>query len=175
MVLSSRVLHFARDQLYWHCRRGIYAEDGGVTKQQGLRFNSNSLVVPDIDIGREIWWTWVRDYSKRKLSNPSDKLAALAGLTNIFQRSIPSPMEPIVGLWSHDLHLDLLWYPETPKSSTTLNHVPSWSWFSMASKIKPCFFPSFLPEDQRPNFDRRLARIVNTDIQWSGQPLTQVF
>ena len=113
MVFSGSVLHFARDQLYWYCRKVIYSEIGEVTKQQGLLFDSGSLIIPDISTSREVW---VRDYSKQNLSHQNDKLAALAGLTNIFQRSMSkfSTTEPVVGLWLHDLHFDHLWYPALP-------------------------------------------------------------
>jgi hypothetical protein len=36
------------------------------------------------DDWRDIWWDWVGNFTKRVLSNPSDKIPAFAGITKFF-------------------------------------------------------------------------------------------
>ncbi|KAI0655279.1 heterokaryon incompatibility protein-domain-containing protein [Cubamyces menziesii] len=80
---------------------------------------------------RERWLEVVNHYSRRKLSYPSDKLVACAGLAELFARALGS--DYVAGLWNDDHFLgDLLWLvPEPARLTSTEYLAPSWSWASV--------------------------------------------
>lgn len=94
LLLSSRVIHFAQDQMYWQCSSMLASEDGllncglvnntilgGKEKHSsgdlwrqsrifGLVGNLTSKIDRwDVDISRNYWWTIVEEYSRRKLTH----------------------------------------------------------------------------------------------------------
>jgi hypothetical protein len=50
----------------------------------------------------------VANYSDRTFTNPTDKFAAIAGLTSAMQSLINS--DCLAGLWRNYLEMDLLWF-----------------------------------------------------------------
>ena len=82
MVLSRRTVHFAQDQLFWHCCSRLTSEDGFFDAALGVTYSD--LQSPQK--AHESWWTWIEDYSMRQLTRSNDKFAALAGLTKAFPR-----------------------------------------------------------------------------------------
>jgi hypothetical protein len=85
------------------------------------------------EVFRESWWSWVQDYSGRVMTDPSDRFAAFAGLTNYAE--VKSKDECLAGLWRQDLIKDCLWYTEEP--TPRIPDVPSWSWYSLSGRVKP--------------------------------------
>ncbi|KAI0655277.1 heterokaryon incompatibility protein-domain-containing protein [Cubamyces menziesii] len=82
-----------------------------------------------VDI-RHRWHRVVEDYSRRKLSYPSDRLVACAGLAEMFAFALGS--EYVAGLWNDDFLLfDLLWSAISPRPRPTVYLGPSWSWASI--------------------------------------------
>ncbi|KAJ8457650.1 hypothetical protein ONZ51_g11399 [Trametes cubensis] len=61
----------------------------------------------DLTQVHQAWRMIVQDYTRRALSEPSDKLIACAGLAEEFARVLRS--EYLAGLWSDSLFEDLLW------------------------------------------------------------------
>jgi hypothetical protein len=55
------------------------------------------------------WLRWVSDYASRQLTKPSDKFAALAGITKYFQEATDD--KPLAGLWEREILQYLTWYP----------------------------------------------------------------
>ncbi|KAK0649829.1 heterokaryon incompatibility protein-domain-containing protein [Cercophora newfieldiana] len=160
-VISRRVVHFASDQLYWVCQSKSMSEDG--------MHNADVRPLPRIsgEIPSEawdIWWSWVEDYSRRRLSFFSDKLPAIAGLTRKFEEL--SHATPAVGLWMEDIHYSLLWWPTRPVSR--LPFIPSWSWASVDGPVKPMYESRCLREL------KPLATIgpQSLTVQWTGEELT---
>ncbi|RFN53395.1 het-domain-containing protein [Fusarium flagelliforme] len=74
-----------------------------------------------------LWRELVIDYSTRNLTKPSDKLPALAGLANKFQRVIGSSY--LAGLWLKNLREDLAWHAYGDEESPgRVRKGPSWTW-----------------------------------------------
>lgn len=104
-------------------RHWIYVSDKMRDSQtsSGLRWNHY-----------DAWYTMVVAYSSRELSFDSDRLPALSGLANLFQRAYNSTY--VAGLWKEDLKAGLAWYvanndPRPPKKDRGCE--PSWSWISV--------------------------------------------
>jgi hypothetical protein len=75
------------------------------------------------------------NYSSRTFTNPTDKLAALAGLTRDMQSLTNS--DCLAGLWRNDLKKDILWYRLTGFKGKTFSvyFALSRSWASINSSI----------------------------------------
>ncbi|PMD42002.1 HET-domain-containing protein, partial [Hyaloscypha variabilis F] len=140
-TLSTRIIHFAKDQLFWTCNanqscesfperlpciEGINCGTSATQKAKGIakrRYHNN--------IYQEIWARMVEDYSSRHLTRPEDKGPAIQGLANEMKRHIKSPY--IAGLWYSNLPLDLLWQPvgRNTRAPAASFRAPSWSWLSI--------------------------------------------
>ncbi len=88
------------------------------------------------------WYDLVSAYSRGGLTNPSDKLVALAGVADAVQRGSGLPY--LAGLWRHRAAaLGLLWVIwEPPSARQALYCAPSWSWASVNGRV------SLLPQVQ---------------------------
>src|SRR3569833_419131 len=85
-------------------------------------------------------WKWdllVRDYSRRGLTRPSDKLMAVSGLAERLSRIAEWEVEDcIAGHWRQALPSSLLWRLEADFKGPR-NPAPSWSWASVNGPIEP--------------------------------------
>ncbi|KAK0648602.1 heterokaryon incompatibility protein-domain-containing protein, partial [Cercophora newfieldiana] len=127
MVLSRRVLYVSKERhMYWQCRSLYQSEDGtldmsldggqGDSSQphdivehvSGTHTGLLKMVSFDTPIDSlATWLAWINNYARRSLTNPSDKLPALAGLVNHYQNQTKD--EPLVGLWRKHLIPLLSW------------------------------------------------------------------
>lgn len=163
MVLSRRTVHFAKDQLYWSCRSFTKSEDGIVDDSSVSNMN---LQYAGLD--RKRWWTWATDYSRRKLTKPNDKYAALAGLTKFFAEI--SGMKPRAGLWYDDIHFGLLWYMERGDSHGRLLG-PSWSWMSFGVPIHHIVKPESTRWKDHDEYTDKVAEITEISVEGSNLEL----
>ena len=142
----------------------------------------------EIDVPGGLWATYydywrgiVQRFSERQLTNSQDRLAALSGLADEFQRATGGTY--IAGMWHEELLLSLAWgssrvyntkgdyagysmplnnfvngpYPDNVKSKRYI--APSWSWASVQGTVKfpgPPYFQSYSKTD--------IARIQDVHI-----------
>lgn len=111
-----------------------------------------------------MWHEILPLYTKRDLTNPGDRLPAVAGLAGILMRRLSCRY--LCGLWEVDLRRQLLWSIVTMYDqsgiekgvSPTLyrdprivrlpeNYAPSWSWGSVSGMV------SFIGTTRRPGFE----------------------
>ncbi|KAJ6192882.1 heterokaryon incompatibility protein-domain-containing protein [Bipolaris maydis] len=194
-ILSRRILHATYSEFVWECNSIKEREDGTAydqktylppdkawrTKNRGfpqkMRDGGNGEL-DGFEFERRWWWDCVKDYMKRSLTRTSDQYAALAGIVQ-FHQDI-SGNRPIVGLWERHLALHLSWKvfhdPQEHKSPSDRDG-PSWTWMSFphgSVNISPPDWGEFVAEKPRVG-DLGIvyqAEILNTDIKWSGEPLT---
>ncbi|KAF2035865.1 HET-domain-containing protein, partial [Setomelanomma holmii] len=124
-VLSTRVLSFCDDGIYWECLENDASEGdpGGhgkgdmlnqyprsrfarVFKTSLISATSNSADPWNISL-KDAWRSVVKDYTARKLTYNSDTLLAVQGLANYIQQE--TGWQYRSGLWSHDFHEQLCW------------------------------------------------------------------
>ena len=108
----------------------------------------------------EKWEKLVEDYTSRHLTQPADRLAAIAGLAE--NRCRETKDRYLLGLWESNLTNELLWCVRDPMSSSSileLSKAPTWSWVAVNS---PVYFP------RRPyaldNFETRMVPPTGTEI-----------
>ncbi|RYP24493.1 hypothetical protein DL765_000513 [Monosporascus sp. GIB2] len=156
MMLSTRVVHFAQDQLFWVCRQRVLSEDGSCNKP----LKDTSLGLESGPSARRSWWAIVEKYSTLALTNREDRFPAMAGCTKEFQSR--TGRKAAAGLWMDDIHFDLLWQPRRPSPSIVGN--PSWSWASFDGPVRSPFGE---------HDDAVVDAIIDLDpqIDWAGREL----
>ncbi|RYP49235.1 hypothetical protein DL768_005009 [Monosporascus sp. mg162] len=146
-VLSLRLLHYGKQQIYWQCRQGYQAADGvppGIRYPESSHYpvfstllSSDRGAIPDsFDVNHLLmdYYDMVVSFSYRKFTYDSDKLPALSGLVQRIHKVLGG--EYLAGLWSADFNRGLLWYREM----MTCEHIseyraPSWSWAVTNARI----------------------------------------
>ncbi|KAF5697658.1 het-domain-containing protein [Fusarium mundagurra] len=189
VCLSRRTIHFAQDQMYWFCAEREASEDGTRVHMPHFRERRAPLLgPPQWLVGQNdqltrgsiytMWWTLVEDYSTRALTHASDKMAALAGLTQFFHERL-SGDEPVAGMWKAELVDSLCWTCDPfregsggsgRESSSSSSGPPSWSWVSIDGPIKRncCRMPNEPPSTR----SEKGLTIESVDVTWSSRPLT---
>ncbi|ETI20382.1 hypothetical protein G647_08417 [Cladophialophora carrionii CBS 160.54] len=96
----------------------------------------------DLDRLHDEWNRLVSVFSKRRLTDPEDKLPALSGIASEFHKMLNSAY--LAGLWESNLLPDLLWYHDCSRSAALGNssssrpprfRAPSWSWASIDGSV----------------------------------------
>ena len=162
--LSPRILHLLDNGMYiWECPY-IIAAGPPVIVLSSIDFpNRNSLIRPHLlcrvvdfnirymnQFSRELeiepkdvpqhWRNFIKDFQKRQLSRPSDRLAAIAGLA----QAMKSGGDYLSEIWKDQLPGALLWKRTVPQEGTAdlrslkrfaTYRAPSWSWCSIIGSI----------------------------------------
>ncbi len=156
--LSPRVVHYAKDQVFFQCGPGIAAEDGarfenlhsksalmryttvdrhGVDSEDMYpirAYDGDTVFHIDDSICERMMTGWnflVEIYSRRELTYDNDKLPALSGIASLVAHETND--EYFAGLWKQYILQDLLWraYPYEE------DH-PSWRYRSYQRQTIPC-------------------------------------
>ncbi|TGJ82086.1 hypothetical protein E0Z10_g6678 [Xylaria hypoxylon] len=80
------------------------------------------------------WQNLVSEYSSRALVNPTDKIPAFLGLSEIVAKAIQD--EFVVGVWKKSHFLpSLLWAAFKPGGRSRNQNLPSWTWASIDGRV----------------------------------------
>ena len=147
-VLSSRILIYSSWQLQWQCqsrkkwdggRAGYFIHNPSeLSAAENLHFEdeSSNCNIPD-ETENTPWANWtelVYKYSKRALTEPSDKLPALAGIASRYQNDTNDIY--CAGLCKANLLTGLKWHvPEPADHRPSVYRAPTWSWASVFGEI----------------------------------------
>ena len=171
-LLSPRMLVFDGSQLRWECLTSHASERshlGGMSRhvghskriRQGIMNNVEFFSSEDVDDpefaarSQHLYWCYtVMDYTHRGMTEPKDRLIALAGVAQALSRRTNSRY--LAGLWSRFFWTGLLWsiphsreytpttmdafsFENNKKIRHPVSLAPSWSW---ASVTAPIVYPS---------------------------------
>ncbi|KAH7310526.1 heterokaryon incompatibility protein-domain-containing protein [Stachybotrys elegans] len=193
--LSTRILWFGLSHLQWQCA-SLHATEGlveGIAKpyyhetkalstatqakvllQMPYEENQTSENPPvsraqHVDKTYGVWEDLVNEFSKRALTNDTDRVPALLGVSKLLEPYIES--EYLAGIWKGTRTLrSLLWRAEKPATAKPLDTYPSWTWASISSEIS-----YELASDT--GGDRPVtwaASLVSTDTSSTGASQSQV-
>ncbi|KAF7552043.1 hypothetical protein G7Z17_g4595 [Cylindrodendrum hubeiense] len=133
--LSRRMLIYGSAQVLWQCREGSKA-DGGQAPYHNRATRrphfSRPLDGAKIRILSSLWKDLLQDFSKRRLSDPADKLNALQGIIHELEEETGDKC--FGGIWKSDPIAGLSWFQNaTNKDPDTMvfneaRTCPSWSW-----------------------------------------------
>jgi hypothetical protein len=148
-LLSTRVLHYTDDEVFWECLSSSGRESN--TRQQTGKIDPSSIKNSEGgDFKRTLslvkkmgddtkadamttWYRLVTQYSRRALTKPNDKFPAIAGIAAAIQKL--SQYTYLAGLWKEDIR-GLLWTTEFKKAVRSSPYIaPSWSWAASSSSI----------------------------------------
>lgn len=178
-LLSTRIVHYSRNELFWECLCGT-AREGSFEVQIGrddpddgtsLSAARRLLAKSNSDIATaatafETWYRVSQEYSRRSLTDPSDRIPAIAGIAALIRARTGS--EYIHSMFSGDL-AGLVWYTESQYTDKkelldynsfimSRRHEPSWSWIPTGQSPDPIFFP-FLDQFRSPSpYDAKYIR-----------------
>ncbi|KAF1997632.1 hypothetical protein P154DRAFT_622339 [Amniculicola lignicola CBS 123094] len=158
-LLSRRMIHFTPSEIVWHCFRRVSMEsDLGPS----TRYNFNLPM--DISSPEGIahsWSKWIENYSRRRLTVQSDKMAALTGLVK-FTQAINND-DPLFGLWKRDLMPGLLWERNYKvRGQPRIEGFPTWSWMSMQTPIN--YHSNFR------KYEKCECELIESRVTWCGEP-----
>ena len=125
-VLSRRTVKFLKGEVQWACEEC----DAQLCRDMELYLKDK--------ISRS-WYDLVKDFSSRKVTYVTDRLAALSGVIKHFGKE--NNLTPVLGLWKEQLAQGLVW---SPKNSLTSPRridnpefpMPSWTWLGMKGAIR---------------------------------------
>jgi hypothetical protein len=162
-ILPIRTLHFTKTEMFWECKQVTACETfangipGQVTKFSDSYFDKRSLVSD--------MWSWIiQSYSRCRLTYPTDKLVAIAGLAR--QAHLEQQDQYVAGMWKKDLVYRLCWWvPEHRISPPITTYIaPSWSWASVDQPV--AIYP--VVSDLSNNIENRRVWIIDIDIKLAG-------
>jgi Heterokaryon incompatibility protein (HET) len=142
-LLSRRILIFGEYSLRWQCQSEsetiigeLFDSDlGGSDRLPAMLSSKDNASVDRFEL-REIQRAWayiLSEYGQRELTHTKDKLIALAGIAEEFQRFWGDKY--LAGLWQRTLSRDLLWQIFKPSPRLKEYRAPSWSWASVDGEI----------------------------------------
>ncbi len=157
LLLSPRLLVFSRFNVEQQCQLGMKtAGDGpfgtgqpgtvqfefrlppGIFGKDTIRNLLNKLGRASIRMvlyERKTLWTYiVEHFSARELSDPEDRLPALAGIAGELQKYWGDKY--VFGMWEKLLPWTLAWVVVDRDIHRRLSLAPTWSWVSVGSRVK---------------------------------------
>jgi hypothetical protein len=156
-MLSTRVLHFGRYELFFECKSSIDCECGSIHNHGAGSETPVPLIkieyadnLSDYDISRDeqsladvhyrsarLWRTMVSCYTVLSLTKSIDRLPAIGGLARQMHSKRNSKYS--AGLWEDTLQDDLLWEVYTAsrlkKPRPYPRNAPTWSWASVETFV----------------------------------------
>lgn len=137
--------------------------------------------VEQIEYAYKLWNSQLFNYIRRSMSDPLDKLVAIAGFASLLQGILQCRY--MYGLWENDLIRGLSWTTprtyfvnkaKTPNSTKSklreLNSVPSWSWASVDGPVSITSNPDALKLLRDPE-NLRLEILENDNVSHSFDPV----
>ncbi|KAK5656008.1 hypothetical protein OQA88_5146 [Cercophora sp. LCS_1] len=137
-VLSTRIVHFARDEFFWECHAVKYCECEQIMYNSGhgrgtptIRDDFQEIMEPNVDRAArgELWMRIVLESARRQISFQKDRLPVLSGMVKELQRA--GFGEYHAGLWRENLPMQLLWNADDPLAARRYGAAPSWSFASV--------------------------------------------
>lgn len=154
-LLSSRTLHFAKDELVWECMTTTSCEcTRGQEYSDMIKYIYSINVHPDLEDELTIshlktrvsnsWHALIERYTGLGLTYQRDRLIAIAGVAKLFGTSHGELLgDYLGGLWSKTMDVDLAWRKiesggskEDISPRPLLASAPSWAWTSVSGKVK---------------------------------------
>jgi hypothetical protein len=130
-LLSRRILHFEKFQMYFECNHGLRGESGLVTKDRYLGLPSLDGSYQGEEQENEVptSWNWlIYMYGGLALTYSSDRLPALAGIARVYGKKLKD--QYLAGLWRKTMVQDLYWRVQDAHR-LSYYRAPSWSWASL--------------------------------------------
>jgi hypothetical protein len=141
-LLSKRYLCFGRHEVLWECREDVACSCSTTAtafnhhlsakpcfpRSESTKFDFTSVSELSKNDLWSLWRQLVTHYSERRLTFPTDKLPALAGLASTFE--LAGAGAYLHGQWVEGIDHILLWHSLSEVAEWRPRIAPSWSWIS---------------------------------------------
>jgi hypothetical protein len=131
-ILSTRIVHFGKDELVWECNSEILCECGGMTRENDPTTRHKFQNITSTDDPRaasDKWMGVVSRCTSRKITRESDRLPTLSGLAKCLQER--GFTKYLAGLWKEHLPAQLLWKCGRGGRRASAYRAPTWSFASV--------------------------------------------
>lgn len=155
VILASANLFCTAQQMWWLCHTGRYCQNHStitparasvsVRRGEGASLYKGREAIANprgVSGSLKLWGELLRFYSKTSVTFKDDRLAAIAGLSRVFQSVFPRCVEGALynsGLWSTNIIFQLSWHTISsniaPNRFTADHFIPSWSPVSCKSEL----------------------------------------
>jgi hypothetical protein len=149
-LVSTRLLLFGKDQIFWECRTCCEREGDVVAGEEKLHYAvsfqgkrieelEHEMMQVLASLGSDgmslrdcmnIWYSIVEQYTSRRLTRATDILVAISGVAKDVQKR--TGHDYIYGLWKQDWCKGLVWNRRPGGQETG---APSWSWASKTGLV----------------------------------------
>jgi len=146
-ILSQRILHFGKSQIFWECRQRNACESypAGLPVYMSMPWREElvprterpgrgpAYLAPDDEQtprahAYKFWQNILESYAPRLLTMEDDKLPAVSGVAKYVQQAAKD--QYFAGLWGSNMARDLLWRLENRRAPPADWRAPTWSWAS---------------------------------------------
>jgi len=142
-MLSARLVHFAKNKIYFECRRALRSEenDAESTALKPCSLWPKVEEGPDKQQYRsflyEQWKGFLVNHSVKRLDSVADKLLPVGAIAKEMETAIDDDYLPFAGMWKRNLAEQLLWYtdPDAPNTKRPATQAPTWSWAHVGARI----------------------------------------
>jgi hypothetical protein len=165
-LLSPRIIHFAKNEVYWECHHLRASESFPLGFPSRVDVNTQRYVLEDSRHDKdprkflEIWESIVESYTRGKLTIPADKLTAVSALAREVAKYHDCGTY-LAGLWEKRLIDQLAWTSSANAQRSVEYRAPSWSWACMDGKIMPNFNWDDQPAEKKNS--REVSQIIEVN------------
>lgn len=139
-ILTHRMLIFGSRQMWWTCVGSIGFDNTWSAKRIDKIPAVQHKISPD-RYSVDCWRSMVRDYIRRFLTLPNDKLPAIVGVADLYSQFFNSRY--LAGLWESSLLEELMWCSVRDDiSRSVVRRAPSWSWASVDGEVHHNWCPT---------------------------------
>jgi hypothetical protein len=155
-MLSRRILHFTRNQIFWDCCTLSASEslpskipfviDSIPRIERHWRARLQATQLGDAPSGptdlslESFWQAAVLNYTSCKLTKQDDKTLAIWSIAKLVRDALNGGEEYVIGVWEYYLEEQLSWRVMDPTKASRDEELqikfPSWSWASVKGVVK---------------------------------------
>jgi len=132
-MMASRILAYTKHTLQWRCASSMNSLNNSLIAD--LSYDPMPKLISQLGTDSQEalseWMQVVKDYSRRSISLPNDKLPAIAALAERFAEVLGIYH---AGLWRYEFIKQLCWVRVNPPQRQRVGNpyrAPSWSWASV--------------------------------------------
>jgi hypothetical protein len=142
-TLSSRIIYFCQNKLYFECRGSMWGEDDGALPLDG---RVSPLWPRSDDAGEdktmfntyfhELWRSSVVTACKKTWPGANNRLVGINNIASEMESGVEDMYLPFAGMWYGDLPKELLWYPDGGERKAIADRrAPTWSWGAIDAEV----------------------------------------
>ncbi|KAJ4210301.1 hypothetical protein NW767_000569 [Fusarium falciforme] len=159
--LSTRLIHFCRNKIFFECRSCIKSEENEPAAHYALMTRILWPRDPSTswDTLYEYWQWCLTQYCPRNLTKGKDKLIAIQSVAEEMMSTTKWEYIRFAGMWRHKISEELFWiFPYGEARRPDAARAPSWSWSALDGHVS--FNPRILPKGKR-SVPEHLALILD--------------